>query len=179
MNNNGEPGCEVPAPSGVGQYNESASYVTIDQAAFIMQEPVETLMEFIRGGLLLCYKPSLDSDGPVLIHQSELDRFRRPWKHVWRLDDRINGLQGRLEIMVNRIERLDGVLSDFSEVRDEMDLVRESLKQLDFESMSEVVSQLCDDVENIKREIESMNKKIDEFAHAASAINKLLSRRKR
>ena len=189
MSNNGEPGCEVPAPSGVGIYSERASYVTIEQAAFIMQESVETLMDFIRGGLLLCHKGSLDNDGPVMIHQSELDRFKRPWKHVWRLDDRINGLQGRLEALIKKTEGsrgMDDILSQtqlrvsiLEESVEEMELVDKSLKQIDIESMSEVVSQLCDDVENIKCEVESINRKIGEFSHAASAINKLLSRRKR
>ena len=165
--NNGEPGCEVPAPSGVGIYSEKASYITIEQAAFIMQESVETLMDFIRGGLLLCHKGTLDGDGPVMIHQSELDRFKRPWKHVWRLDDRINALQTRLESLIKKTSGSPGMDDRIDSLSHRVLLCETS------------VDSLCDDVENIKCEIESMNKRINEFSHAASAINRLLSRRRK
>lgn len=76
-------------------------YVTIEQAAFIMQETPETLREWINKGLMFCLRTFPGK--PLMIHQSEFDRFRQPWKHIWRLDQRISALHGLLEEFKKKI----------------------------------------------------------------------------
>lgn len=144
---NGEPTGPAPepdsrpiAPATVGQYNERAEYITIDQAAFIMQEPVKKLMKYINGGLMLCYKPSLNGDGPVMIHQSEMDRFKHPWKHIWRIDARLNDIQ-------KRYEKIQGMLGP------------NCVGQEEFGRLGAYVHRLEENLEELRDKLESQNRK--------------------
>jgi hypothetical protein len=130
---------ETPAPETTGQYNPIAPYITLEQAAHIMQQSPEQILQWIDQGVMLCYKPARDKDGTIMIHQSEMDRFRHPWKHIWRLDDRLNGIQGRLETHIKRVEgredassRLDSVetsLFQFEELAERLDALERKVNQ--------------------------------------------------
>lgn len=78
-------------------------WVTLEQAAYLMGVEPEEVKEYIDRGLLLASKASLFGEGPIMIHQTEMDRFRHPWKHIWRLDDRINAQQRLVETLKEKI----------------------------------------------------------------------------
>lgn len=113
-------------------------YVSLAQAAFIMQEPEEVLIDWIKKGLLLAFKVG-NKEFPNFyqIHQSELNRFRHPWKHIWRLDERITCLQKLLDIFKHKInmgqtaqQRLDAFASRLSEMQYQSGKHTELTKQI-------------------------------------------------
>jgi hypothetical protein len=105
---------KVPEAGDVPPFDHSQQYVSLEQAAFIMQETPNTLIEWIDKGLMLSYKArSVKGDETrnfPEIHQSELDRFLHPWKHVRRLDDRINAQQQKVDILTKKFDG-DGTIN--------------------------------------------------------------------
>lgn len=83
-----------------------APWLTLAQAAFIMQKKPQTLLRWIRKGLINYNKlwaHNLETGEGIMIHQSEMDRFRYPWRHIWRIDDRINCLHILVEKLKAKI----------------------------------------------------------------------------
>ena len=70
-------------------------YITINEAAYLMGFSVETIQKMIEKGELLVNRAT----NPMLIHDSEIGRFQHPWKHIFRLDQRINAQQALIEII--------------------------------------------------------------------------------
>lgn len=88
-------------------------YINLEQAAFLMQEPEEVVTDWISKGLLLAVKMGrAGGRQEYQIHQSELNRFRHPWKHIWRIDERISGFQNLVETLKQRINMDDTALRD-------------------------------------------------------------------
>ena len=73
-------------------------YITINEAAYLMGFSVDTVQKMIDKGELLVNRGT----NPLLIHDSEIGRFQHPWKHIFRLDQRMNALQEVIEIIKKR-----------------------------------------------------------------------------
>jgi hypothetical protein len=107
-------------------------WVTLDQAAFIMQEHPETVRSWIDKGLLLANKSTLYSEeGPVMIHQTELDRFRHPWKHIWRLDARIDAQQKLVETLKVKIGGGEDMPTRMKNVEDQVWEISDNSERID------------------------------------------------
>jgi|GEM_PF-6178292 uncharacterized coiled-coil protein SlyX len=74
-------------------------YITITEAAYLMGFSEEIVLKMIEKGELLCKKGNV----PVLIHESEMSRFQHPWKHICRLEQRINAQQNLVETLKSRV----------------------------------------------------------------------------
>jgi hypothetical protein len=76
----------------------------LSQAAYLMGLKVETLSAMVEREEVLCIKGRRDPHtGEIMIHESELHRFEHPWKHIARLDERVNALQELVETLKKKI----------------------------------------------------------------------------
>lgn len=143
----------------VSPLGDGGPVVNLEQAAFIMQVHPEQLLGWIREGLVLTIK-RFDTDDPstIRIHQTELDRFRHPWKHIWRLDKRIDSQQKLVETLKQRINNAEITrdLNRISEAQREQDYRIEMLEN----SGAEMANRKADDLNEAMRDIESQIKSL-------------------
>lgn len=76
------------------------SYISLEEAAYLMGMSVENVKKMVESGELLAAKI-----GSVkgFIHESEMSRFQHPWTHLFRLEQRINAQQALVETLKGKI----------------------------------------------------------------------------
>ena len=77
--------------------------INIYEAAYLMGVSVETVKKMIDAGELLYVKSGGKELDHIVIHESEMTRFQHPWKHIFRLDERINAQQSLVETLKAKI----------------------------------------------------------------------------